>query len=212
MREAQERAKLAQNRIQGFLERQQQDLLAFLKQNELTTIMAREQFQLRKLPLWGITEVRDSDINFEWPKLQDLERSGLKKMPPLTSITFWFKDVNTVCLRGMKFEHSGNFKSPLFETNDTMLCKIVVDQEAIKNTTKVSACCRETQRDSIKSISFSNEQGPVAEVNHYKREIGVPMPKYSLNPGEELIGGYGVSNRQRFITSFGFIALKRGPR
>ena len=73
----------------------------------------------------------------------------------------------------------------------------------------VSACCRETQRDSIKSVQFADDQGPVAEVNHYKREIGVQLPAYRLNPGEKIVGGYGVSNRQRFITSFGFIVIQR---
>ena len=45
------------------------------------------------------------------------------------------------------------------------------------------------------------------EVNHYKREVGMQLPTFNLNPGEEIIGGYGVSNQQRFITSFGFIVL-----
>ena len=46
-------------------------------------------------------------------------------------------------------------------------------------------------------------------MNHYKREIGVTLPMIKLGDGEEIIGGYGVSNRQKFITSFGFVVLKR---
>lgn len=46
-------------------------------------------------------------------------------------------------------------------------------------------------------------------MNHYKREIGVTLPTVKLGEGEEIIGGYGVSNIQKFITSFGFIVLKR---
>ena len=172
--------------------------------------MAREALQLRRLPLWGVVDVADDEINFEWPKRQDLERHNLKKIPELTQITFWFKDSNTVCLRGVKFEHVNNFRSPTFETGDLMQCSIKVTQPTLKNTKVVSACCRETQRDSIKSITFANEKGVVAEINHYKREIGVQLQSHHLNPGEEIIGGYGVSNRQRFITSFGFIVLKRG--
>jgi len=47
------------------------------------------------------------------------------------------------------------------------------------------------------------------EVNHYKREIGVQLPIYQLKADEEIIGGYGVTSRQKFITSFGFIVLQR---
>ena len=91
-----------------------------------------------------------------------------------------------------------------------MQCQVKVDRAMIMKTTSVSACCRETQRDSIKSINFNGQNGILlAEVNHYKREVGVQLQTYSLNPGEEIIGGYGVSNRQRFITSFGFIVMKR---
>ena len=92
-----------------------------------------------------------------------------------------------------------------------MQCKITVEQEVIQNTISVSACCRETQHDSIKSLTFLGQQGVhLCDVNHYRREIGVPLQVQHLAPGEEIIGGYGVSNRQKFITSFGFIVLKRG--
>ena len=79
-------------------------------------------------------------------------------------------------MRGVQFEHnsSDGFKSPVFETGDVMQCKITVEAEAIKNTTSVSACCRETQHDSIKSLMFLGEKGALLmDVNHYKREIGV---------------------------------------
>ena len=80
--------------------------------------------QLRKLPLWGISDVPESEINFEWPKLEDLERLNLKKIPELEKIVFWFKDSNTVCLRGMQFKHANDIKSPMFETGDVMSCEI----------------------------------------------------------------------------------------
>ena len=83
--------------------------------------MARATAQLRKLPLWGISDVPDEQINFEWPTKADFERFNIKKVPELQAITFWFKDNNTVCLRGVQFEHvSNNFKSPVFETGDIM--------------------------------------------------------------------------------------------
>ena len=207
--EAQQRAKLAQARIQNFLEKQQAELLSFLKQNELTTIMGREPPKIRKLPLWGITNVPDNEINFEWPKQRDLMALGSRQMPELQSITFLFKDSNTVCMRGVQFTHVNNLRSPVFETGDITSVALKVEQPVLKSTTMVTACCRETQRDSIKSLSFLGSAGILEEVNHYKREVGVKLPVYHLNPGEEIIGGYGVSNRQSFITSFGFILLKR---
>ena len=71
----------------------------FLKQNELTTITGRPV--LRKLPLWGIQDVPENEINFEWPKKSDLDQFNIKKIPELERITFWFKDANTVCMRGV---------------------------------------------------------------------------------------------------------------
>ena len=177
------------------MEKQQEELLRFLKQNELTTIVNREPFQLRKLPLWGVSDVRDEDINFEWPSMQAIESTGLKRVPELIQITFFFKDSNTVCLRGVQFEHASNLKSPVFDTGDVMRYQIRVDRTVIKATTQVSACCRETQRDSVKSIAFRDQGRVLYEVNHYKREVGVPMMTYELRPGEEIIGGYGVSNQ-----------------
>ena len=91
----------------------------------------------------------------------------------MRQITFFFKDSNTVCLRGIKFDHASGFESPIFETGDMMQCQIKVDRDTIAKTKIVQACCRETQRDSIKSISFSGDKGVIMEVNHYKREIGV---------------------------------------
>ena len=139
--------------------------------------MARAPLQFRKLPLWGVTDVSDEDINFEWPKRSDLDRLNIKKIPELQNISFWFKDSNTVCLRGVQFEHvSNNLKSPVFETGDIMQCQVKVDKAMIIKTTSVSACCRETQRDSIKSINFNGQNGILlAEVNHYKREVGVQL-------------------------------------
>ena len=87
---------------------------------------------------------------------------------------------------------------------------IEVDTTTLRQTRRVQACCRETQRDSIKSIAFHDNQGSLLfDMNHYKREIGVTLPMIKLGDGEEIIGGYGVSNRQKFITSFGFVVLKR---
>jgi len=171
--------------------------------------MGREPLKLRKLPLWGVTNVSDADINFVWPNPEALKNLGMKQIPELQSISFWFKDTNTVCLRGVQFTHTNNVKSPLYETGDVTQCQVKVEQPALKNTTAVSACCRETQRDSIKSIMFTGPMGTLFEVNHYKREIGLQLPTYQLGPEEEIIGGYGVSNRQRFITSFGFMVMKR---
>ena len=142
--ESDQRAKLAQNRIQKFLEKQQEELLFFLKQNELTTIMGREPLKLRRLPLWGVTNIQDADINFSWPNLNDLKNLGLKQVPELHSITFWFKDSNTVCLRGVQFSHANNLESPMFETGDVTQCSLKVEQAVLKATTSVSACCRET--------------------------------------------------------------------
>ena len=77
---------------------------------------------LRKLPLWGVSDVGENEINFEWPRKVDLQRFNFKRVPELRSITFWFKDSNTVCMRGVQFEHESkdSFKSPLFETGDAM--------------------------------------------------------------------------------------------
>ncbi len=171
--------------------------------------MGREPIELRRLPLWGVTNVQDSDISFAWPRPEDIKNLGMKQIPELQSITFWFKDSNTVCLRGIQFTHNANFKSPRYETGDVTQCSIKVEQPVIKSTRAVSACCRETQLDSIKSITFSGAIGTLLEVNHYKREIGMQLPTYHLGPEEEIIGGYGISNRQRFITSFGFVVMKR---
>ena len=115
-------------------------------------------------------------------------------------------------MRGVQFEHEdGEFNSPRFDTGDLMQCKIVVERDVLRSTTAVSACCRETQHDSIKSLSFMDKTGAeLCEVNHYQREIGVALQVYHLGEDEEIIGGYGVSNRQKFITSFGFTVLKRG--
>ena len=144
MKEAQQRANLAQQRIQGFLEKQQEELLAFLKMNELTTIAGKQGYTLHKLPLWGISNVPENEINFDWPTAQDVERLKLKKMPKLTGMTFFFKDSNTVCLRGLQFEHENDINSPCFETGDQMTCQIKVRQDTIDQTREVTACCRET--------------------------------------------------------------------
>jgi len=146
--------------------------LHFLKRNELTTI-GRTEIILRKLPMWGVA-VNDQDCNFEWPKECDLARYRTKKVPELEAITFWFKDNNTVCLRAIQFDHvDGELKSPLYDTGDPINCSIRVETAIIKETTSVSACCRETQRDSIKSIAFHNMKTQLFEVNHYKREVGM---------------------------------------
>ena len=90
-----------------------------------------------------------------------------------------------------------------------MNVSIKVDRKVIEQVNTVSACCRETQRDSIKSIAFYKDATLLGEINHYKREQGFVLPTYVVERGEEIIGGYGVSNRERFITSFGFILLRR---
>jgi len=51
---------------------------------------------------------------------------------------------------------------------------IDVDEQTIKAARKTRAYCRETQRDSIKSIAFYDSAGTLLfDMNHYKREIGV---------------------------------------
>lgn len=179
----------------------------FLKQNELTTIN-KPSLQLRRLPIWGIGDT----VTFEWPTEAELAKYKVKKMPPLKEISFWFKDANTVCMRAVKFEHmDDDLSSPLFDTGDPINCKIKIDREVIKQTISVSACCRDTQHDSIKSIAFNGLKGEVGEANHYKREAGMKLATHKLEPGEEIIGGYGNHNTQRFITSFGFIVAKMAP-
>lgn len=103
-----------------------------------------------------------------------METFKVKKMPPLQKIDFWFKDNNTVCMRAVKFTHMNEeLASPLFDTGDPINCLISVNREIIRETTSVSACCRDTQHDSIKSIAFHNLKTQINEVNHYKREIGM---------------------------------------
>jgi|Transcript_11682 hypothetical protein len=187
------------------MEKQQAELQAFLAQNALTTVLGRSAPELRKLPLWGVSNIADKDINFSWPNAEDAHL-----IAPIESIRFWFKDTNTVCMRGVQFFHTNQVSSPRFSTGDLTQVCIGVDGEVIKHTRQVQACCRETQRDSIKSIAFFDKNGTqLFDMNHYRREIGVPLPIAKLEPSEEIIGGYGVSNRQKFITSFGFIVLKR---
>ena len=162
--------------------------------------------------MWGVADIPEGDINFDWPRQEDLARFRTNKVPELSAITFWFKDNNTVCLRAIQFEHvGGELNSPLYDTGDPINSNIKVETATILETTSVSACCRDTQRDSIKSIAFHNLKTQLLEVNHYKREIGMQLATHNLNPGEEIIGGYGVSNKQRFITSFGFVVMQRSP-
>lgn len=130
-----------------------------------------------------------------------MQRHYNNRFPELRKITFWFKDSNTVCMRGIQFEHeaqdgSTRVKSPMFDTGDAIQCKYTVGKEVLRHTRSVSACCRETQLDSIKSLSFIGKKGVVLdEVNHYRREIGVPLQPHRLAENEEIIGGYGVSNK-----------------
>ena len=118
--------------------------MSFLKQNELTTIATKEN-SLRRLPLWGVTDVQEHEINFEWPKAENLQRYKNKSVPELSAISFWFKDNNTVCLRAVQFDYvAPELNSPLFDTGDAINCKLKVTRDKLKETTSVTACCRET--------------------------------------------------------------------
>ena len=78
------------------MEKQQAELQAFLAQNALTSVIGRSTVELRRLPLWGVTNIPDDAINFTWPS-----QSEAATIPPLETIRFWFKDANTVCMRGV---------------------------------------------------------------------------------------------------------------
>lgn len=153
--------------------------------------MGRTAPELRKMPLWGVSNVAEKDINFSWPS-----REEAHMIQPLESIRFWFKDTNTVCMRGVQFFHENQVSSPRFSTGDLTQVCITVEAGVIQKTRQLQACCRETQRDSIKSIAFFDGNGEqLFDMNHYRREVGVPLPIAQLEPNEEIIGGYGVSNR-----------------
>lgn len=56
---------------------------------------------VRRLPLWGISQVPQEQIDFEFPTKAVLERWLSQGVPDLEQINLWFRDPNTVCLRAI---------------------------------------------------------------------------------------------------------------
>jgi len=95
-------------------------------------VINKSTAELRRLPLWGVTNINDTDINFSWPS-----QAEAASTPTLETIRFWFKDANTVCMRGVQFCHANQVSSQRFSTGDVMQVCIEVDAATLRQTRRV---------------------------------------------------------------------------
>ena len=170
----------------------------------------KQSFTLKKLRMWG-EQVPETEINFQWPTSDMIE--DLPEDVNLKSVTFASRNVDKLCLSSAMCVLSNGHQSENFEYQ---LC----DHEKYERSTIDARLVRKVQAtikdDHIKRIDFldydDNELGTY-NPRKYKRFVdgnsnafdGIASPTFDLADNEELIGVYGVKEKQFHFTSFGFI-------
>ena len=167
--------------------------------------------KLRKLPLWGVEQVDDEEIDFEWPTQEMF--ANMNPNERLHSLEFKTRERDG--LGSVKVNLANGESSEALEKQGvTGYYSEFWNEEKISfkpdNSIREVGACTGPSSISIQLLRFYDSTGnKVYEYNPYNSECGerrVPEEiRHEIADNEELIGVYGVKEKKNWLSNFGFI-------
>ena len=159
-------------------------------------------YMLRRLPVWGY-ECDDKAIDFEWPtqEIFDLQQPDVT----LKSLEFCGdKDL----IASVKCNLSNGQSSPVFckvggKYSESNPKTIEFDSTPIRTVSAADEQDHDFEDGNMHRIKFLDGVGN--QVFIYENGYTGQETEHQIRENEELIGVYGVKNKNLFFTSFGFI-------
>ena len=164
---------------------------------------AKQVLRLRKLPGWG--RQNPGDTIFEWPTKEILDRMPLEVT--LKSLEFCTYKPDDHMISSVRCILSNNEVSPVFIKADDLqqYRHKVINFDACSRVQKVQAIgCKY----GVFRVTFLDNKSD--EIDSYNpRNRAREGTVHEIKDNEELIGVYGVKDKDQYFTKFGFIVRVR---